>query len=258
MFVVPLTSPWWSQGLRSEIPGNPEDEGDPGGGAAGTRPTPDERDGDDSSTLKMVLHTRMPDKPGLVVVEREIPYVKGAAAQIRAAVSELAVSSEGAPALLPEGTRVLVVAFSKPGTTYVDFSTELEAGRGVGTEEERLLVMGIVRTIVDNFAAVRRVVILVDGRAPGPGHLDLSKPLRRDDPIFAEDPEAEPETSPGTGARRPTDPATLPIIPQTPAVSPSPVASPSKNQRPSPASTPAPKLQPDPQAPQKDASANPL
>ncbi len=203
MFAVPLTSTKWSQGLRTEIPGNPEEEGDSADAAVRAGQTP-EADGG-VARLKVTLRMRVPDKPGLVAVERDIAYVRGVAAQIQAAVSELSVTSEGAPALLPEGTRVVDVAFSKAGIVYVDFSPELEAGRGVGTEEERLLILGIVRTITDNFAAVRRVVILVDGRAPKEGHLDLSRPLRRDDPSFAEDLEPEPDASPGAGAVKPKE-----------------------------------------------------
>ena len=194
MFAVPLASPWWSTVLRSEIPGSAEEEGEGPTAASNAGATP-EAPVVPGSTLTVVLHTRLPDKPGLRPVNREIPYVRGVIPQIRAVVSELAVASADAPALLPVGTHVLDVAYTQSGTTYVDFSSELELGRGVGAEEERTLIQGIVTTIADNFAAVRRVVILVDGKAPKPGHLDLTRSLRRDDPIF--EPEPEPESGGG-------------------------------------------------------------
>lgn len=184
-FAVPLTSPWWSGVLRASIPGSAEEDGeDPSApstnpGAAAEPPVVP------GSTFRVVLHTRVEGVPGLGPVEREIPFVRGVVPQIRAAVSELGVASSGAPALLPEGTKVLDVAYSKGGTAYIDFSPELDLGRGVGAEEEKVLVQGIVHTVTDNFAAVRRVVILIDGKAPKPGHLDLTRSLRRDDPILA-------------------------------------------------------------------------
>lgn len=195
MFLVPAASPWWSTILRSEIVDGGEDDGEdlvrpPDVDATPTPAIP-------GSTLNVFLHTRRPDLPGLIRAEREIPYVRGVIPQIRAVVSELAVGSPEVPALLPEGTTVLDVAYAANGTAYIDFSPEFEMGRGVGADEERLLVQGIVTTITDNFSAIRKVVILVDGRVPKPGHLDLTRALRRDDPSFT--PEADPASEPDPG-----------------------------------------------------------
>ena len=226
MFVVPLTSPWWSTVLRGEIPGA-EEEGDaptPGSNAGGT-PEPVVP----GSMLKVVLHTRLPGKPDLGPVEREVPYVRGVIPQIRAAVSELAVASADAPALLPEGTRVLDVAYTQSGTVYIDFSPELDVSRSVGTDEERVVIQGIVTTIADNFTAVRRVVILVDGKIPRPFHFDLSRPLRRDDPLFAAEVEPETAASPSPAppaAAAPLPAATTPVAPVKPAATPGPLKSP--------------------------------
>ncbi len=186
MFGVPLASPWWSTVLRREIPGDVED-----GGERLASPSPEDSSVGapviPGSMLKVILHTRFKDRTGLAVVEREIPYVRGILPQIRSAVSELARPGSEGPALLPEGTRVLDVAYARSGTVYIDFSAPLEAGRDVGAAEERVLIQGIVSTIVDNFSAVRRVVILVEGKVPKPGHLDLTRALRRDDPVFSAD-----------------------------------------------------------------------
>jgi hypothetical protein len=223
-FAVPLTSPWWSTVLRSEIPGASEDdrEGTPVEGAdtSAAAPVP-------GSTLKVVLHTRVPDQPGLTEVSREVPYVRGVIPQIHAAVSELSVASADAPAFLPPGTRVLDVAFTQGGTVYLDFSPELDVGRAVGPEEEKLLVQGIVETVASNFTAVRRVVLLVDGKAPRPYHLDLTRPLRPDDPIFAVSEEPEP----------PTVSSPNPIPTPTPTPNPAPAGAPPA-QRPSPTPVP--------------------
>ena len=216
MFVVPLASPWWSNVLRGEIPGAEEEgEASAPGPSAGETPEPVVP----GSMLKVVLHTRMAARPGLGTVEREVPYVRGVIPQIRAAVSELAVASADAPALLPEGTRVLDVAYTQTGTVYIDFSPELDAARSVGTEEESTVIQGIVTTITENFSAVRRVVILVDGKIPKASHFDLSRSLRREEPFFT----SESEDAPGAAASptpAPAPAAPVPTPPIRPAATP--------------------------------------
>lgn len=220
MFFVPLTSPWWSTILRGEIPGA-EEEGEAAASGQNVGGTPEPVV--PGSMLKVVLHTRLPGQPGLGTVEREVPYVRGVIPQIRAAVSELAVASADAPALLPEGTRVLDVAYTASGTVYIDFSPELDASRGIGTEEERVVIQGIVTTIADNFTAARRVVILVDGKTPKPGHFDLSRPLRRDEPLFAAEEEPEAQAS---APAPPAAAASTPRPPAKPTATPGPLKSP--------------------------------
>lgn len=201
-FAVPLTSPWWSTVLRGEIPDAADENGEePGGTPAEETASTGEVPG---SMLRLTLRARQVDRPGLATVEREIPYVRGVLAQIQAALSALALPDGDAPALLPEGTRVLDVAFTKAGTLFVDFSAEIDAARAVGPDEERLLAEGIVTTVAANFKAVRRVVILVDGRAPQPFHLDLTRPLLPDDPLFAPEPESESDPGPSPDAASPT------------------------------------------------------
>jgi hypothetical protein len=121
---------------------------------------------------------------------------------------------------------VLDVAFTQAGMVYIDLSPELDTGRVVGPDEERLLVQGIVTTITENFKAVRRVVILIDGKAPVPYHLDLTHPLQPDDPTFAVDDEPEPPVVPGAVSAEPKSPP-APQAPK-PAAAPSPKPSPSR------------------------------
>jgi len=198
LFAVPLTSPWWSTVLRSEIQGA-DDEGEDAPGNAAATPeavVP-------GSVLKVVLHTRLVGQAGLGTIEREVPYVRGIIPQIKTAVSELTIGTPEAAPLLPPGTRVLDAAYTQGGTVFIDFSTELESSRGVGVEEERVVVQGIVTTIIENFPAVRGVLILVDGKTPKTGHFDLSRPLRPDDPIFEVE-EPEPSPDPAAPATAPT------------------------------------------------------
>ena len=223
MFAVPATSPWWSTVLRREIPGAAEEDDD-GSAIATTGATPEPTVAP-GAMLRVTLHTRVSETPGLTVVEREVPYVPGVVPQIVAAVSELGVASPNVPALLPEGTKVLDVVYTPGGTVYVDFSLEMEAARTLGAEEERALVRAVVVTIIENFAAVRQVVILVDGKTPRPVHLDLSRPLRRDDPLFAAPDGLEVPPS--------TSPAAAPVVSPAAAPAASPAAAPRRAGSPS-------------------------
>lgn len=177
----------------------------------------------DAPSLRITLYTRFPDALHPAAVEREIPYVRGIVRQIRAAVTELTVPMADVPALLPEGTRVLDVAFTADGTAYLDFSSELDNGRAVGPEDENLLVQAIVATVTENFKAIRQVIILVDGKVPRLFHLDLTQPQRRDAAVFAA----------GGADEGPTDPGEDPG---------EPAASGAAAAKPRPAATPEPRL----------------
>jgi len=215
LFAAPLTSPWWSTILRTEIPGAADEEDEASG--FGTDPdNPPAETVVPGSTLKLNLLLPGPGGAELRAVEREVPYVRGFLAQVMAAAAELSVGTPEALPLLPPGTRVLDAAYASSGTVFIDFSAELEVGRGLGAAEETMLVQGIVTTIMENFSAVRRVVILVDGKTPGAGHLDLSRPFRLDDPLFAVEAPAAEDTPP---------PATPPTAPAGPPAS-SPVPTP--------------------------------
>ncbi|MEO8359090.1 MAG: GerMN domain-containing protein [Vicinamibacteria bacterium] len=231
MFAVPLTSPWWSTILRREVPDAAEDEGEAPKAVGAQVDLPEVA----GSTLKVSLYTRRPDRSDLTIEEREIPYARGIVPQINATVSQLAVPSPITPALLPAGTRVLDVAYTKGGTVYIDFSKELDTGREVGAEEEKLLIQGIVTTISENFSAVRNVLILVEGKEPKPEHFDLSRALRRDDPVFAAEPEPSPspDVSPSAG---PEPTSAAPAAP--PAAKPLAATQASALAKPGPSSTP--------------------
>ena len=208
LFAAPLTSPWWSTILRREIPGAADEEDEVQGFGSDPDSTPAETVVP-GSTLKLTLHLPGLGGAELRAVEREVPYVRGFLAQVMAAAAELGVGTPEVLPLLPPGTQVLDSAYASSGTVFIDFSAELEVGRGLGAAEETMLVQGIVTTIMENFSAVRRVVILVDGKTPGAGHLDLSRPFRLDDPLFAiEAPptadDAPPPVTPPTAPARPS------------------------------------------------------
>lgn len=181
LLLLPVTSPWWSQVLRREIADLEGDEGAPppvSSLRATPTPTPSE------PMITASIRVRDEATGSLVAREIQVPVAPDVSQQIARVVSAL-VSEPGAEKLLPPATKVLDVVFAPmTGTVYVDLSTEFENGRGQGALDELRLVQGLILTIHDNFQSARAVQILVDGHPPGAGHLDLSRPIRRDDRVL--------------------------------------------------------------------------
>jgi spore germination protein GerM len=117
-------------------------------------------------------------------------------------------TTEAALPALPAGTRLRQVYVLEDGTAYADFSTELIAGGGGGSDDEIQAVYAIVNSVALNVPEIVRVGILVEGRPCETlsGHLDLRRPLRADPTLLEPPPgeteppkEGEPTPSPAPG-----------------------------------------------------------
>jgi hypothetical protein len=80
---------------------------------------------------------------------------------------------------LPPGTRLRQVYVLENGNAYLDFTSELTTGIAGGSMSELLAVYSIVDSVVLNVSAIKRVAIMINGRAVETlnGHLDLRRPL---------------------------------------------------------------------------------
>lgn len=85
---------------------------------------------------------------------------------------------------IPRGT-VLRNINIKNGLATVDFSKELKTKHGGGSTGELMTVFSIVNTLTQ-FPAVQKVQILIDGQKVETlaGHVDLTRPLTRDEKII--------------------------------------------------------------------------
>ena len=104
---------------------------------------------------------------GLVGEEREIFGTASPgdrAKQILADVVSGPTSPEAARAV-PLGTRLLQVYVLETGVAYVDFSSDLKRGIGGGSMAELLTVYAIVDSVALNVSEIKRVGILIEGRA---------------------------------------------------------------------------------------------
>lgn len=84
-------------------------------------------------------------------------------------------------AAIPDGARMRQIYLLADGTAFVDFSAEMLAHRG-GSLGELQTIYAIIDTLAANVPEIRRVGILVDGKARETlaGHVDIAQPLRAD------------------------------------------------------------------------------
>ncbi len=114
---------------------------------------------------------------------REIAAGPTAADEAERALAELVRGSEkGFLSPLPPQTKVRQVFVAKDGLATVDFSRDIADKFAYGSSSELAAVYAVVDTLVYNFEAIKKVVILVEGseRDTLGGHVDLSRAFSPD------------------------------------------------------------------------------
>jgi hypothetical protein len=129
------------------------------------------------------------DGQRLRAVQREVPFGEGAVEQGRQIVlAQLAAAAE-APlvSVVPPGATLRSFYMSERGEAFVDLGPEIVTGHPGGTTAEELTLFAIVNAVAANLPAVATVQILVDGKEVDTlaGHVDIRRPLRRNDAILA-------------------------------------------------------------------------
>jgi len=215
---IVLTAPRWARYFRQSLEAATAEPAEPTSAdadAAAATPRPAPEPSEAQRTISVKLFFESPQRPGLVLEDRSVPFSADLSRQIRTVVEELIKGSQSGllPPLNP-ATRVLEVFVTARGVAYVDLSKEVHAERSGGSEAERISVYSIVNTIVENFPAVRRVQILVEDRPADTlaGHVDLSRPLPPDMTLLA----SLAEESPAPSAAPAPSPAPTPAPAQPP------------------------------------------
>jgi spore germination protein GerM len=141
-------------------------------------PKPPETSGAAAGVKTVTLFFIADDDDALHKETREIAAGPTAADEAERALAELVRGSEkGFLSPLPPQTKVRQVFVAKDGLATVDFSRDIADKFAYGSSSELAAVYAVVDTLVYNFEAIKKVVILVEGseRDTLGGHVDLSR-----------------------------------------------------------------------------------
>ena len=139
--------------------------------------------------IKATIYFASEDGQRLVPTEREVPLATDAAAQARA-ILEAQFAAEAPTALvpaIPAGTTLRALFVSAQHDVFVDLGPSVRATHPGGSTQELLTVYAIVNAVLTNLPTLQQVQILIDGQEVDTlaGHLDLRRPLRKNDALIA-------------------------------------------------------------------------
>jgi hypothetical protein len=127
------------------------------------------------------------DGQSLVPIRQEVPLADTVVEQGRQIVTSQLTEVAPAPyvSVIPSGTMLRAFYVTERGDAFVDLSGDVVRGHPGGSLNELLTVYAIVNAVAANLPAARRVQILIDGKEADTlvGHVDLRRPLTRDDSL---------------------------------------------------------------------------
>jgi hypothetical protein len=144
----------------------------------------------ETAHITATLFYGAPDGQMLVPVRREValaPTVVDQGRQILTA-QLTAEPPSSYVSVIPAGTTLRAFYVTERGDAFVDLSPDVVRGHPGGSLNELLTVYAIVNVVTANLPAARRVQILVDGKEADTiaGHVDLRRPLTRNDALVSE------------------------------------------------------------------------
>jgi hypothetical protein len=139
--------------------------------------------------IKATLYFQSEDGLHLVPTEREVPLAEGAVAQARS-ILEAQLSAEPAASMLttiPKGTALRGIFVSDRNEVFVDLDPSIRKAHPGGTLQELMTVYTIVNAVLTNLPDLQQVQILIGGQEADTlaGHVDLRRPLRKNDSLVA-------------------------------------------------------------------------
>lgn len=145
--------------------------------------------------IKATLFFASEDGLTLVPTEREVPLAEGSIAQARS-ILEAQLSAEAAPPLvstIPKGAALRGIFVSDRNEVFVDLDPSIRAAHPGGTQAELMTVYTIVNALLTNLPNLQEVQILIGGQEADTlaGHVDLRRPLKKNDALIATTPAAQ-------------------------------------------------------------------
>ena len=161
-----------------------------GSPATATRPAPAAPAApEDGRTIKARLFYVSDDGARLTSVERDVPFAEQTTAQARRIVdAQLTPVTAPLVSAVPAGTTLRALYLASDGSAYVDLSREVTLAHPGGSVNELLTIYTIVQALTTNLPAITAVQLLVDGREVDTlaGHVDIKRPLPRNDAWVAD------------------------------------------------------------------------
>ena len=139
--------------------------------------------------IKATLYFMSEDGLHLVPTEREVALAEGAVAQARSIVEAQLSADAPAPLMstIPKGTLLRGIFVSDRHEVFVDLDPAIRKSHPGGTLQELMTVYTIVNCILTNLPDLQEVQILIGGQEADTlaGHVDLRRPLRKNDSLIA-------------------------------------------------------------------------
>jgi len=139
--------------------------------------------------IKATLYFMSEDGLHLVPTERDVPLAEGAVAQARSILESQLSADAPAPLIstIPKGTLLRGIFVSDRHEVFVDLDPAIRKSHPGGTLQELMTVYTIVNCVLTNLPDLQEVQILIGGQEADTlaGHVDLRRPLRKNDSLIA-------------------------------------------------------------------------
>jgi hypothetical protein len=138
--------------------------------------------------IKATLYFASEDGMRLVPAEAEVPLAEGVVAQARSIVEAQLGAQAPAPlaSTIPKGARLRGIFVSQRNEAFVDLDPTIKSAHPGGTLQELMTVYTIVNALLTNLPTLQEVQILIGGQEVDTlaGHVDLRRPLRKNDGLI--------------------------------------------------------------------------
>jgi len=150
--------------------------------------------------IKATLFFSSEDGLYLVPVEREVPLAEGVIAQARS-ILEAQLSAEPVAPLvsaIPKGATLRGIFISQRNEAFVDLDPVIRTAHPGGSHQELMTVYAIVHALLTNLPNLQEVQLLIGGQEADTlaGHVDLRRPLRKNEGLSLPTPSTPVTPSP--------------------------------------------------------------
>jgi hypothetical protein len=168
--------------LRRPVPGSES----PAAPTAAATPDPA------APRINATLYFASEDGQRLVASQQEVRLGGSIVEQARAILDAQFSTTppEGLTSTIPEGAAVRGIYVSSQNEVFVDLEPTARSKHPGGSMQELLTVYTIVNALLTNLPTLQQVQILIDGREADTlaGHVDLRRPLKKNDTLLATPP----------------------------------------------------------------------